>query len=184
MGFNVDMLATRGKSSDEVHSILKLRTTSMRESEPESPVVAASLPTGWYLIYNNDRSPPSDEELARLSDGAEALTLMVCETVTSSCASAWQNGQWKWTISHDADRGGDDLTHEGAPPDCFADIAGRMRKQQQEDRDGVSYIFGIPVEVFHRLTGFPYDGNPNGYPVEEFIVLERIKPPRPWWRFW
>lgn len=184
MGFNIDLLAIRGKSSGEVYSILKLRATPLRESEPESPVVAASLPSGWQLIYFNDRRRPSGEELAQISDGAEAIALMVCEAVTSSCASAWQNGQRRWIISHDADRGADDLTHEGEPPNCFVGIAARMRKQQQEDRHGVSYIFGIPVEVFHELTGFSYDGNPSGYPVDEFIVLERINPPRPWWRFW
>jgi hypothetical protein len=184
MGFNIDLTAIRGKTIEEVHSILNLRSTSHRESVPESPVVAAALPTGWYLVYFNDGSPPWEKELARLSEGAEAIALHVSETVMSSCAYAWQNGREKWSISHNLEGGGaDDLEHGGSPPDCYFAIAERLRKQQQE-RGDADYVFDIPVEVVRELTGFSYDGNPNGYPVDEFIVLERIKPPRQWWRFW
>lgn len=181
MGFNIDLTAIRGKTIDEVHSILKLRTTSHIESIPESPVVAAALPTGWYLVYFNDGSPPSVKELARLSGDAETITLHVSETVMSCCAYAWQNGQELWSISHNLEGGGaEDLTHDGSPPECYVAIADRLRKQQQEYGDA-DYIFDIPVEVVRELTGFRYDGNPSGYPIEEFVVLERQKR-APWWR--
>lgn len=68
-------------------------------------------------------------------------------------------------------------------PTCFQPIADRLR-QLQNTGDDVDYIFNVPAEVFADITGFAYDGNPSGYPVDTFVILCHTQPVRKWWRFW
>jgi hypothetical protein len=183
MGFNVDLVAVRGLSPSDTHARLQLQATADTESDPESPVVAASLPSGWHILYFNDRAPPAETELASLSMDAEVLFLDICEMVTTSYAKCWENGNLKWRIAHDCQRGRDDLEVIGDVPSCFQPIADRLRQSQASD-DDIDYIFNIPAEVFSNITGFPYDGNPNGYPVDTFVILRRLRPDRKWWQIW
>ena len=183
MGFNVGTVAIRGKPVDEIHAVLHVRATNKRQQEPEAPVVAAALPSGWYQLYINDRTYPNNDDLRSLSLNAELIFLDVCETAMVSGAACWQNGKEMWSIAHDSWRSHDDLVIQGTAPACLARIVQRLGMLQKDKADA-DYAFDVPVDVTCDLTGFRYDGNPNGYPVDEFIVLERIQPPRKWWRVW
>jgi hypothetical protein len=183
MGFNIGTIAVRGKAIEDIHVALRLRPTEGREPDPESPVAAAMLPSGWYLLYLNDRIYPTSDELHDLSLNGELIFLDICETVMVSCATCWRNGKEIWSIGHDSQRGLDDLEICGDVPECFERISQRLQTLQKEKGDA-DYVFDIPVDVTCELTGFRYDGNPNGYPVDEFVVLERIQQPRKWWQFW
>lgn len=185
MGFNVDLVAVRGLPAIELHTQLQLETTENSETEPESPVTGATLPSGWEVVYYNDRSPPTEAELAALSNHAEVLFLEVCEMVSASRARYWQNGKMTWSISHDSQHGTDNLEAEGDVPVCFASIADRLRQCQtaRGDVDHIDYIFNVPADVFAEITGFTYDGNPDGYPVDSFVIFRREKPSRKWWSF-
>jgi len=182
MGFNVGTIAVRGKLTEEVHAALRLSTTERHQQEPEAAVVAAALPSGWYLVYINDRDYPTNDELRELSVNAELIFLDVCETVMVSGAACWKDSKQVWSITHDSQRGLEDLVVQGNTPNCFEQISQRLKMLQNEKGDA-DYIFDIPVDVTCELTGFRYDGNPNGYPVDEFVVLERIHPTRKWWQF-
>jgi hypothetical protein len=186
MGFNVDLVAVRGLPATELHARLQLEPTANSESEPESPVVGASLPSGWEIVYFNDRSPPTEAELAVLSGSAEVVFLDVCEMATICTAKCWKSGKILWSISHDSQRGTDHLEAEGEKPGCFPSIADRLRQCQAAngDADRIDYIFNVPAEVFAAITGFSYDGNPDGFPVDSFVVFRREKPSRKWWHFW
>jgi len=183
MGFNVGTIAIRGKPIQDIHAALGLRATEACEEDPDAPVVAAMLPSGWYQLYFNDRNYPGSAGLRDLSLEAELVFVDVCETAMASLATYWQNGRQGWSIAHDSQHGLDHLEVSGDKPACFESISHRLRTLQREEGDA-DYIFDIPIEVVAELTGFRYDGNPNGYPVSEFIVLERIRPARKWWRFW
>ena len=45
MGFNVEVVAVRGLSPIDIHARLQLESTVETEAEPESSVVAATLPS-------------------------------------------------------------------------------------------------------------------------------------------
>ena len=186
MGFNVDLVAVRGLPKTELHARLHLAATANSETEPESPVVGATLPTGWEIVYFNDRSPPTEADLAALSKSAEVLFLDVCEMATICTAKCWHNGTMIWSISHDSQRGTGHLEAKGDVPGCFPSIAGRLGECQaaRGDADQIDYIFNVPADVFAELTGFTYDGNPDGYPVDSFVIFRREKPSRKWWQFW
>lgn len=78
MGFNVELVAVRGITPNDVYTRLQLEATAHTESEPESPVVAASLASGWLILYFNDRTPPPEGELASLSIDAD-----VCSSISA-----------------------------------------------------------------------------------------------------
>lgn len=93
MGFNAGTIAIRGKPIQEVHGDLGLRETEVGEEDPESPVVGAMLPSGWYQVYFNDLSYPGSESLRDLSLNAELIFVEVCETAMTSSACYWQDGK-------------------------------------------------------------------------------------------
>jgi len=169
----------QGMAVDGIHAALRLRSTGKTESDPDSPVVAALLPSGWYMLYFNDRGTPSAPDMAAVSASGMAIVLEVCEMVTSCKAAGWQDGRERWSISYDEGT----LEAEGDLPECFESIKSRLQKQQAESSD-IAYVFNVPCDVVNELIGFPYDGNPDGYPVEEFVILERIRPNRKWWWPW
>jgi len=152
MGFNVDLMAVRGLAVTDLHARLQLEPTGSSESEPESPLVGATLPSGWHLLYFNDRSPPTEAELAALSASAEVMFLDVCEMATVCTAKCWRNGKRMWRISHDSQHGIDHLEADGDLPECFPSVADRLRKCQTPNGD-IDYIFNVPADVFAEITG-------------------------------
>lgn len=181
MGFNVDLVAVRGLPEADLHARLQLEPTGNSESEPESAVVGAIMPAGWHIFYFNDRTPPTETELAALSNSAEVLFLDVCEMATASSAKCWQNGKMKWRITHDGD---DHLEAEGDLPSCFQPISDRLHQCQASGGVDIDYLFNVPTDVFTEITGFNYDGNPDGYPVDSFVIFRRRESGRKWWQFW
>src|SRR3954452_6949370 len=99
-----------------------------------------------------------------------------------SSASGWAGGRMGWRVTHDAQRGVSHLGVEGTPPAAYAGIAESLLARQRDHGDA-DHLFDAPVELARALTGFRYDGNPDGYPVDRFAVLRR-RPQKPWWIFW
>lgn len=183
MGYSVFTVAVRGRAAPLICADFGLLATERSEEEPESPVVGALLPGGWYLIYINDRIAPPEAVLKSVSTRAELVCCAAEEHVMYSSASGWTNGEEAWSITHDAQVAAEHLEATGTLPAEFPSIAERLRRQQRDD-GGADFIFDIPVEVALALTGFRYDGsNPGGYPVERFEVLSRPVTKR-WWEFW
>ena len=95
--------------------------------------------------------------------------------------AAWEDGKQVWSVTHDADQGPHHLEETGNVPPSLAAIRQRLETLQRE-KDDADYIFDIPVELVRDMTGFRYDGNDGGYPVDEFAVLQRLAPKK-WWKF-
>ena len=49
MGFSLSWLAVHGKEAVAVRRVLGVRGTGQHEDVPDSPLLAANLPTGWFL---------------------------------------------------------------------------------------------------------------------------------------
>jgi hypothetical protein len=186
MGYSQSGLAVTGKSPETVREELNLRATGVREEGAESPIIAANLPKGWYLIVANraEHSMISDTVLQSLSVSCEVLTYTVEEHVMFSAASAWRDGRRLWSISHESDSGRDHLATEGEPPTALSAIRDRCVSQQRKARDAherVDYIFEIPVELFKFFTGYRYDQDIPDLDDQTFEVLESIKPETKSW---
>ena len=184
MGFNVSTVSIRGLPESDVHALLGLKSTGRSEEDPDSPVVAATLPSGWYLIYFNDHDHPDLGILAQQFPSVEFLCCETSETVKYSAVRFWQSGKLKWSVVHDSSKGFDHLEIRGELPPTWSLIDQRLRTLQKAKAKGVDHLFDIPVELARDITGFRYDGNPGGYPVDCFSVLERNLPHSKGWHFW
>jgi len=199
MGYSLSWLAVKGKSPAAVCAALGLRTTGQREEFPEGDLCAAELPGGWYLIVSDHTERvASDAALQTLSAGGELVTCFVEEHVMASAAAGWQDGRRLWSVTHDAQRGGDHLVAEGDLPPAYAAIRDRLlAKQREQDlakppssrhrqrKSGdfsqmrCDYLFSIPVELAQALTGYTHDEDILGQDGKPFEVLAGVSPAAP-----
>ena len=190
MGFSMSWAAVRGGTPQAVHDALALRGTGTREEIPESDTTGAELPGGWYMVASNRDGLRLSEDavLGRLSRVGEVVMCFVEEHVMCSFAACWRDGRRVWSVYHDAQSGMESLDIQGEPPAAFIAIRDRLHAQQAAaggKKAGVDYIFDIPVELAHSLTGYRHDHDIPGMPKDAFEVLVSTSTTperRSWWR--
>ena len=180
MGYSVSWLAIRGKDPSEVRDELGVSGTGEHEDVPESPLLGADLPGGWYLLFANRCDYADNAPLAKLSRRGELVTCAVEEHVMYSSAAGWRDGSPLWSIVHDCQQGAEHHDAQGELPPPFASIRDRLMAEQA-DRADADYVFDVPVEVAKALTGFRHDEDIAGAPAEPF---ERLVARRKWWQVW
>ncbi len=175
MGFSLAWLAVKGKEPEAVLVELGLRETGERDELPaESPIAAAMLEGGWYVVVFNgfEQERIDDRVLGRVSAGCEVVVAAAEEHVMFSSAAGWQDGVRGWWIRHDADRGIDHLEAEGRLPDGFDALGRRLLDEQARAggaRADVDYVFDAPLRAATLVTGFAHD---ETEPPDGFAVLE------------
>jgi len=181
MGYSLAWLAIQGKAPHVVLEALGLAGSGTFEPIPESELVAATLPNGWYLIIADDVHVAPDPALQQLTESCEAVTCFVEEHVMFSTASGWRDGHCIWTITHESERGIDHLEVSGELPGEFPAIRDRLQANQQAE-DAISpacdYIFDIPVSVAESLTGYRHDVEIPEIGDQRFEVLKHTREPR------
>ena len=183
-------VAVRGATPQAVHDALALRGTGTREEIPESDITGAELTGGWYMVASKRDGLRLTEEgaLGRVSRVGESVVCCVEEHVMCSFGACWRDGHRVWSVYHDAQSSIESLEVEGEPPVAFAAIHDRLITQQAEaggKKARVDYIFDIPVELAHSLTGYRHDHVIPGMPKDAFEVLvsTRTTPKRrSWWK--
>lgn len=210
MGFHVVYATVKGKSPEEILSLLRLEGTGEFEEFPDSHVVGARLRGGWYLVYvmtsmsNQYWSPlryPGDnynfpgkapppaismtDQLRALSDNAEVILGVAEESSMQSFATCWRKGQEVWMVNHESgNRGREHFEFRGDFPSQFEQIKEDCFRLDKDPRRG-DMLFEIPTLLVLSLTGFRYDGNnEGGHPTEEFEILKPLPPQKRWWQFW
>ena len=180
MGYSQSSLAVIRKSPDAVLTTLCLRGTGQREEFPESPFVAASLPSGWFLVVADgaEHAIIGDDTLRQLSADCEVVTCTVEEHVMVSEATGWRDGQRVWRVAHDAQSSIEHLQTEGELPSAFAAIRDRLSAEQRtaggKDSD-TDYFFDIPVELAMSFSGYRHDAETKGLAADAFEVLESTR---------
>jgi hypothetical protein len=202
MGYSISWLAIRGEDVTTVHLQLGVSGTGEYEEVPESPLLGAKLPEGWYLVFANQCDYADNAPLASLSRIGELITCSVEEHCMCSSASGWNNGVPAWSVVHDSQQGLQHLDAQGDLPPVFSAVRDRLSTAQAQ-RGDADYIFDVPVEVAKAITGFRHDDceptvrferllgpsqtNFPGVPKTECDPKERIEPrsaPRKWWQIW
>ncbi len=202
MGYSISWLAIRGEDVNTVHSQLGVSGSGEYEEVPESPLLGAELPGGWYLVFANRCDYPDDAPLASLSRNGELITCSVEEHVMCSSASGWSNGVPAWSVVHDSQRGLQHLDAQGDLPPVFAAVRDRLSASQSQ-RGDADYIFDVPVEVAKAITGFRHDDCEPTYQFEKLLGsgepdfprvprtecelkerIERVSAPKKWWQIW
>ena len=162
MGFSISWIAIRGISKADACTRLSIQDSSEPDEANESPVSGALLPTGWLVIFLNDLVHPfvAIEELCKLSEGCEVIGCQVEEHVMASAAFLYRNGRRIWNITHESEKGGDNLEVDGSPPSEFSTIKAKSIAAQQrsdEEDEGVDYIFEVPLELAEGVCGYKHD---------------------------
>ena len=94
-----------------------------------------------------------------------------------SRATGWKDGQLRWSVTHDAQKGLLHLDVQGELPPEFAAIRdGKLTEQAAGDRD-VDYLFDIPVEMARSVAGYRHDEDVPGLSGAVFEVLAPPKEP-------
>jgi hypothetical protein len=173
MGYSLSWIAVKGKPPQAVRDEFSFRMTNKREEIPESDLSAVEMPSGWYLIVSNHTEQVvSDAAMRRLaSSGCELVTCFVEEHVMVSRATGWKDGQLRWSVTHDAQKGLLHLDVQGEPPAEFAAIRDRIVAEQAADDGSCDYLFDIPVETARSAAGYRHDEDVPGLSGEVFEVL-------------
>jgi hypothetical protein len=181
MGFSLSWVAVRGKSREEIHQELSITSTGIYHEFPEPPCCGALLPGGWYLVVKDHLGVFDDhEQLAKLSNNAEAITCFVEEHVMVSEVTGWRDGKKIWSIQHDSQKKIDHLDAQGTLPSEYDSIRERLQARQVSEGEA-DYIFDVPVEVAQSITGYRHDRFPNLGEVG-FEALNIAK--QPWFKRW
>ncbi|MFI5458361.1 MAG: hypothetical protein ACHRXM_23270 [Isosphaerales bacterium] len=183
MGYSLSWLAVKGRSAAAVRNELGIHGNGRHEEFPESDVVGAELPGGWYLVVANRIPVRDDAVLRRLSCGCELVTCFVEEHAMVSYAARWTDGTRVWSVAHDAQQDREHLETEGDLPADFGSIRDRLRSDQEAAggrKAGVDYIFDVPVQLAESLTGYRHDQDIPGLGDRPFEVLvaASVKPER------
>ena len=191
MGFAISWLAVSGKDPQQVLQELQLHRTGETEEFPESPVSAAQLPSGWFLVFANRFDSPlvADGSLQQLSLGCTVISCLVEEHVMFSSATCYSNGKIKWHVAHDAQESIYHLSANGDLPPEFNDIYVSLKQEQDDsggDKSDVDYIHDVPVSLAKAVTSFRHDQDIQGDSPEPFEILTSSNSPaaKPWWKIW
>jgi hypothetical protein len=175
MGFRVHLIAVRGKTPEAIRHELGVTPTGEREEISESPMTAATLPDGAYLLYfnNPEQYEPDDKLYRRLSKGAALVACFAHEGIMVSYACGWSDGVEQWFLIHDCEESADHLKTRGNLPQQFQSIRERLFAEQKTKADA-DYIFDVPVELFAAVGGVRYDYDIPSAEPEPWEVLERL----------
>jgi len=189
MGYSLGWVAVESGSIDAIHERLGLSSTSTCEETPESSVVGATLPTGWYLVVEQrGEHLLGDDLLSELSAGRQVIACFVEEHVMYSASVGWSHGRKVWSVVHDSEKAAGHLAIDGPPPTELSAIRAALDATQRAE-DGadakVDYVFDIPVDLAKALTGFRHDERVAGAAPSPFVVLvRRAGATRRWWNKW
>jgi hypothetical protein len=160
MGYSISWIAFQDKGKDDVLPLIGLIDTGEADEANESPVSAATLPTGWYVVFFNDYFFPTPERLAKFSVGCVVIACQVEEHMMASASFFYKNGCHVWTVTHESERGRYDLSVDGDLPDLFPDLRDGLLKQQDDAGGGkadVDFVFDVPVQLAAKLCGYQHD---------------------------
>jgi hypothetical protein len=188
MGFSISWIGLRGESKDKALEALGLVETSKIDEANESPVSAATIPTGWYILFLNKFDHPftTPDSLKNLSTSSVAIACEIEEHVMFSSACLYRDGQKVWSAVHDFQTAGMyGLLTSGTFDKEFEKI--RTAQQAKQDAAGgtkseVDYIFDIPVDAAESACGYRHDRSKFSWGTPKFYELTPTKKARFWRR--
>ncbi|MBS1990474.1 MAG: hypothetical protein JSS83_08150 [Cyanobacteria bacterium SZAS LIN-3] len=121
----------------------------------EAGVVAdRHLPSGWHAVYveRGDVIQANSAQMAKLSIGTTVVACFIEEHVMYSSAAQWDNGKLSWMVIHDSQKGRLNMQTTGKLPPQYQKIYEGL-KAKQVSLDDCDYLFDVPPEVAHAVTG-------------------------------
>ena len=172
MGFKIAWFACSDRSLDSMVDALGMRRTGERDDCPDAEFCALAMPSGIALIVNSFGGDAEflfgDVGEPILAKG-ELLACYINETTMMSQIASYRDGAVVWSVTHDAERGLDNLVVNGVPPEPFEDIRDRLRGRQAEPGNEADHLFELAEDLGEALTGFHHAKDA----VADFEVLDQ-----------
>ncbi|HKR87369.1 MAG TPA: hypothetical protein VJS38_04280 [Phenylobacterium sp.] len=169
MGANLNWLAVQGVDKVDLLERLGFVEAGLSSDELNVPVACAVLPKSWVVIASWGKGLDLDRLLPRASAGTLALGGEMDDRVMFSQLGAFQDGAPAWAVTHDPDRGLDNVTVQGEPPGLLAQVRAELVAEQAGDGfEDVDYMFEAPVRLSERLCGY----HPEAPLPVEWKILE------------
>jgi hypothetical protein len=191
MGYSLSWIATNGLAADAVLAALNLERTGSVAEYAQSPLSAAELPSGWFLLVAKGCDHPilNADVLGDLSrKRCHVVACSIEEHVMVCYAEGWRDGARIWRAEHDAQQDRHHLSSEGQLPASFA-AAHRVYANQQRAEGGkeagVDYYFEVPLQTAKSVVGFKHDEETPDFDYKfESLAGHLAQSRRPWWRIW
>jgi hypothetical protein len=158
MGWSYSWIAVRGKTPDAILQALGLRRPGFFERRDPS-WKCADLSNGWFVVFAARSSEPAeftDRLFGELSQQGELVVSQVEEHAMCSSSAYWKDGERIWSVAYDEQEGSDSLTASGRLPPSYR-APESADQDEDEDGEGGTDLFSIPLELGAEITGFRYD---------------------------
>lgn len=165
MGYAGSWIACKGISPKRLRKRMGLVESGKFEKFPESDVTGAQIGSFYVVVGLGEATITLSEYLFEtLARDCQIVFFNAEEHVMFCTVLCWKWGHKKWSVTHDSSSARDHLEEYGKLPPEYSAIRNRLFEQQRkEDTDHpsgiaeVDYVFEIPVELAHAVTGFRYD---------------------------
>lgn len=177
MGANLNWLAVQGADKADLLERLGFVEAGLASDELNVPVACAVLPENWVVIASWGMGLDLDRLLPRASTGKLAFGAEMDDRVMFSQLRAFRDGAPVWAVTHDPERGLDDVTVHGEPPRQLAQVRAELAVEQAGNGfEHVDYMYEAPVRLSERLCGY----HPEAPLPVEWTILESVgRRPRP-----
>jgi hypothetical protein len=174
MGYSLSWIAFKGIEKAEVLERLALVDTGEPDGFCESAVAGCELPSQWFLVYLGDcfHRFVTPEVLGRVSIGCVVLGCQAEEHVMVSAAFLWEDGQRRWNVIHESEKGIYDLAVSGAAPAQFETIKVRVIAEQDAEggeQSDVDCVYEAPIDLAAEICGFRHEQLVSESPGSPFV---------------
>lgn len=172
MGFSISWLAFAPGAPDPLRGF-RLADTGRPATPGITPVSGARLANGWYVVafagFGHEEVEPLNAESR--SWGTRVVACTAGESVNTSSAALYEDGEQKWFAMHVLDEGRDHLALEGEPPPSAARHLATARKLAA--KDGFDAVFSVPMILAHEACGFRHDTH-HAFVFTELEAVPRL----------
>lgn len=186
MGYAISWLVVSGRDRQSLLDELGLQSTGNLGEVLDFKITGHALPDGAYLLVMDQCEHPfvSEKRLAQISLNCKVLACSIEEHVMYAYATYWTDGKNLWNMKHegDTDKGRNDVTVSGTPPDSFRAIRDDYAERQLGD-PRVDWYFEMPLAMAKLLTGFKHDETNPGLDGSYEELAELSGSTKSWWKF-
>ena len=193
MSYRVQWIAVRGRSESEILARFGFAKASQGGDDT---CIGGELEGGWYVVavYDDTGRFDDEDEMRDFSRGGAILHCTIIESVTSSFATFYENGEIAWRLSHSGDSDDPyDLQVRGTMPPQFERLrAAAIAAQKQADAEyaqdesagTVDMMFDLPIDLAESVCGFHHIGrdDENAALNDRYSCLIELPPDGGWLR--
>jgi hypothetical protein len=156
VGFSISWLAFAPGAPAPLRQ-LRLADTGRPASPGVAPQAGARLANGWYVVawagFGHAEVEPMNAESRSWETRVVACT--AGESVNTSSAALYVDGEQQWAVTHILDQGRDHLDIDGTPPAGAAKQLAIARRLAA--KDGFDAVFSVPMILAQDECGFRHD---------------------------